>query len=1021
MLQEAIETLFPEHHFGWDRHGTFAKGFCPLHKNSHTPSFAIYVDAKGREKWHCFAEDIGGNLLDIVRRSGIPGTETTGGANLWLMKNGYLQETEQQKNERERNEALYKFYRWTNDLLVKSAEAKGIRAYLAKRHIEMETLPEAAIGYYPSLAAVRSWLVENDLMEVLESEVCVPEARSLYVAGSIIFFYKTSYSEISRLKIRNIAKENGKEKKTFFLGSKKTAKNDKLGYFSWWFNGIAPANAILVEGEFDVGSLASLVYREDTSKREPIYCFSGGGNMSNSISVLKDLGIQNIYVFPDNDEPGINYAAEIAETFPDTYTLFPKEYKQDSDPAEWAASNTYSKLEEAFSSRLPAFMWVGQKLAERYVNSTIEEQASIKSKIIDYGRKLSPTNRESFIKAFGSLAGVSLESVMQEIEETSQTTYRKSYKPETFGVWYNYGKKSAEWRLVSNIIVEHIQDVVLDDGSGEDNIERNITIRATSVNDSKLVRMKIEEFVDGKKFKAAVVRVLGSANVLVEPHTEDLWRNSMVALGVMANPTQQERKEESLVYLSTGWRDGKYYSTNAYVDESGFHELGSGDISVELPSNPGYFKCYKLDEPPSDMEAATKFIREDVLQVFPYEITLPYLAHIFWTVIAEFIPMAKPYALWVVGQTGSFKTSYTGVMTSFFGNFRQADFETWRSTPNAIEMNGFYLKDAPFVLDDYKAVDIKKDNVTRLIQNYADRHGRARMQSGSKLMQARTYAIRGNLIVTAEDVPPEGETSIPARTLELHVPTTGNPMKLTNAQIGSTILPGVMSKFIEYLCNKHLNQADYERLLSERRQQFQALHSRVKENLAANSLAWDIVSEFFGFQDLTPYYNQGIANILSQMNTATKSQQASTVFIESIQTLLASSMFYLEGINGYDSTPHMENARRIGWIDEKGCYINGQEALAEVNSLRLRSTGSPMNYTLRTIYDQLIAHGEIVPDNTGKPTKNKRINGWQVKIIEFKRGVIEKTYNEETADQIEPQTAVVRDSRVDSTGDSGNN
>lgn len=1010
-LINAIEDLFPNHNFKWERHGPCAKGLCPLHHNSHTPAFAIYVDAKGREKWHCFTEDIGGNLLDLVRLSGVPGTDTLGGATQWLLKKGYFQETEQQKADRERNEALCKFYKWTNSLLCTSENAKGVRAYLAGRRVSVDTLDRAAVGYYPSLKRVKEWLVENDLVEKLESEVCVPESEALRVMGSLIFFYKTSYSEISRLKIRNVTTEKDKEKNTFFLGTK-SKKNSKIGYFSWWFEGIAPSNAIIVEGEFDVAALATMVYKSDPEKREPIYCFSGGSNMAPSLDTLTDMGIENIYIFPDNDEPGINYAAGIAENFPDTYSIFPKNYQQGEDPAEWAGNHAYSDLEEAFANRIPAFMWVGQKLAERYINATIEEQASIKAKIIEYGRKLSATNRESFIKAFGSLAGVSLDSIMQEIEESSQTTFRKSLKPETFGIWYNAGRtKVPEWRQISNVIIEHIQDVVLDDFSGVENIQRNITLRVLSVNATKELRIPLSDFIDDKKFRQALTNCLGSAEVLIEPRMEAQLRNSMVVLGAQGNPTNKFAPgSESIVYLHTGWRDGRYYTTNGYIDGDGFHNLD--DISVELPDNPPYFKNYHLAEPPADMDIAKNFIRNEVLQVFPYEITLPYLAHIFWTVIAEFLPMAKPYCLWVVGQTGSFKTSYTGVMASFFGDFKTADFETWRSTVNAIEQNGYYLKDSPFILDDYKAVDIKKEDVTRCIQNYADRHGRGRMVRGKGSIQERTYYIRGNMIVTAEDVPPEGETSIPARTLELRVPTTGDPIRLTNSQIGVNMLPGVMSKFIQFLINKHLNSADYERLLSERRQQFKALHARTKENLAANSIAWDLVAEFFGFEDLTPMYHQGISNILERMNAATKSQQAGEVFVESISTLIASGMYFLEGINDYESTPHMEGAKRLGWIDEKGCYLIGQEALAEVNTLRMKSTGSPMNYTLRTVYDQLIAFRRIIPDAAGKPTKNKRINGYQIKIIEFRRGVIEKA-DETFRDKIEPKTAVVRDARAD--------
>jgi len=1018
MLIDAIETLFPDFNFNWDRRGPYAKGYCPLHKNTHTPAFAVYVDAKGRDKWHCFAENIGGNLLDLVRLSGIPGTESIPGANNWLLKKGYLQETAQQKIDRERNEALHRFYRWTNDLLCNSPQAAGVRAYIARRHINTDTLPLAALGYYPSLQEVRAWVVENNLSEILEQEVCVSEAKNLQVSGSLIFFYKNSYSEISRLKVRNVANEKGKEKKTFFLGSKIGSKTS-MGFFSWFMNCTMPDKAVLVEGEFDVGTLSSLVYEEDPNKREPIYCFSGGGNIATGITTVQNMGIKNLYIFPDNDAAGIKYAQDIAEAFPDTFNLFPEDYKADADPSEWATKHTYADLEKAFENRRPAFMWIGQKLAMRYSDATIEERASIRAEIVDYGRRLSPVNRELFIRAFGSLSGVTFESIMQEIEEASAELFRKSLKPDgNFGIWMLAQKgKNKEWKHISNVILEHVQDTLLDDGSGDDNIKRCVTVRLITINQNKVINIDIDEFIDDKKLRRVLTEKLGAAAVLIEPKQEANLRNSMAALSSIAKGG--EAGNVATVYYHTGWRDGRYYTPKGYIDEKGFHELE--DVQVQLPDSPSYYSNYFLTDGPSDLTQSKKFIREEVLQVFPYKITLPYLSHIFWTVLSDFVPIAKPYCLWVVGQTGSFKTSYTGIMNSFFGDFKDQNFDTWRSTPNSLEVNGYYVKDMPFVIDDYKPVDCKKPDVTRLIQNYADRHGRSRMHVSKNSSYDRVWWIRGNMIVTAEDVPPEGETSITARTLELRVPSNGSSEHLTNAQAGAATLPGVMAKYIEFLCNKHLNTVELERELNTFRAQFPAMHARVRENLAVNALSWKYASEFLELQDLDKYYKEGINLILANMNQATAAQQAGAIIVDTIRSLLYSGKHHLEGMGGYPDTPHAENSVRLGWIDEEGVYLIGNECIAEVNKMRMQITGSGINYTARTIYDQLAAMGYIIVDpKTGKNSTTKRINGFIVRVIKLKRGVVEEEQREEARDKIESQTAVIRDPRSNTGKESGN-
>ncbi len=46
--------------------------------------------------------------------------------------------------------------------------------------------------------------------------------------------------------------------------------------------------------------------------------------------------------------------------------------------------------------------------------------------------------------------------------------------------------------------------------------------------------------------------------------------------------------------------------------------------------------------------------------------------------------------------------------------------DTWTSTANSIQRLGWYLKDVPMVLDDYKAAHVKPSQVTFLLQNYGD-------------------------------------------------------------------------------------------------------------------------------------------------------------------------------------------------------------------------------------------------------------------------------------------------------------
>lgn len=1012
MLLEAFEAAFPSHDFKWNKSGSSAKGLCPFHQDRNHPSLSVYLDAKGHERWHCHAEGIGGTVFDMVRRSGIEGTETYAGANRWLVRKGYLQESEQQVSDRVRNTGMQKFYQWTNELLATSDAAAGVRAYLAKRHIDVRTIPHAMVGYYPTVDEVMKWLAENDLVELLGSEL-IPERRLESMAtGSIILFYRSSYEEFTRVKLRNVCREQvGGQKCTLFLG-KKLRATDSLGYFSWSKEGCISSDAIIVEGEFDAGALASLVYRTDTASVEPIYCFSGGNNISKGVDVLVAMGKQNIYIFPDNDGPGIDYSYKIAELHPQTFVIMPKDYKPGDDPAAWAADHSLEDLNAMYNARRPAFAWIGQRLARSAADATIEEQANIKAKLIEYAKRLPATDREMFLKNYGSIAGVSFEALQEEVEARSNTRYRRVLTPESnFGTLMNVAKKSkeVEWEPISNVILELEHDIVLDDGDGD--IERLVLVRASTFNKTERIEMSIDDYLNDTELTNHLNRVLGSKYVWIKPKFTSYLRESAQLLSVVKTG---EHARDEYVYTHTGWRDMAYYMPSGYIDVDGFHE--HTEARVELPSNPKYMSSYFLNPPPADLTDSFEIIKEHLLKAFQYEITLPFLCHTFWSVIANFVPDAKPNCLWVVGLTGSYKTSYSALMASFFGDFTSESLETWRSTKNAIEKNGYFLKDALLVVDDYKGIDVSMKDIVSCIQSYGDRHGRSRMKGDGT--NQKTWFIRANMVTTAEDVP-EGEASVLSRTLLLKIPKGGDLYRINEAHQNRHLFPGVMSKFIQFFLSKKPNVRDLNLLLAERRFKYPATHGRTSEALAANSIAWDYVREFFGLEDLDDRYEAGLQIILANMNLSTQQEQAGYVFKDTLCELIEEGSHYLAGTQEGLGTPHREGATKIGYMTPNSVYLLGGIALTEVNKRRFQTTGAPIKYTRQTIYEQLVAAGLVIPDSRGNPTKPVKINRQTVRALEFRRGVLE--HYDETSNTSKPTSGVVWSSegKVDGLEHSG--
>lgn len=671
-------------------------GFCPWHSDKRTRSLSVYKDARNKIRCKCFACGGGGGDIEVVMQANKGMGRDA--ANRWLTSHGYLTETELDAKERERNEYYTEFYKWSNALLIESKEAAGVRAYIASRHIRASMLAEAPIGFYPSTQEVEVWLAQHQVPERIAEELLPTSAIKHIAEGSIAFFYRSAYDQFSRIKLRNVVAEkknkDGKDKSVVYLGGVRA--KDRHGFFSASLEGLYTEHAIVVEGEFDALALLSMCREADPECIEPIYCFGSGGTMEKGMEILTNMGVENSYTFPDNDGPGIEYAFNIAENHPHSFIIIPEDYKEGDDPASWAGSHTFDDLQNAYRQRIPAFSWIGKRLAEEVKNGTLEEQSHAKERVITYAKKLSPTNREIFLKAYAPITGASFESLLEEVQSSANTSYRKVLVPEGFGIQMCTMRKNAPtWEPISNFIPEIERDTVIDDGGG--GVHREFSIRLIMVDKELTVSVKADEYNDDKKFATILLDRLGS-DIWVKPKHLMYVKEAASVL-----PKTGRAKAEELIYAHTGWRDGKFLMPNGYIDEEGFHDLDK--VRVELPKNPTMFTRYKTAPPPADMSLITKIIRDDILRVFPYHVTLPAMAHMFLAPLMHFIPDdIKPYCLWVQGRTGSFKTSYISLLNCLWGDFRGGDFETWRSTTNAIERNGYFLKDISYVIDDLKWV-----------------------------------------------------------------------------------------------------------------------------------------------------------------------------------------------------------------------------------------------------------------------------------------------------------------------------
>ena len=1002
-LRNLFGELFPTHNFRWRATSKGQIGFCPFHNDKNNASLSLYNGPNDTPRWKCFDEDIGGVSINAVMYA----QECSKAESInWLHEHGYLAETENDRKLFERDGYFRKFLAYTNGLLCTSESAAGLRVYVLNRGVNPDQLPLAPIGYYPGYDETIAWLHANNVPEDYWDYFVLPSSRknAYSPAGTLLFFYMIALDLYARIKFRNVLGETNPKDKRVNMPDPKGNKDKHLFFMPTLKPGDADS-AILVEGECDALAIQSLCAKDDPEVIEPIYCFGGGSAVSNGVELVSNLGVSVIYAFIDNDQVGIDYIKNLAATHPHVFIIFPDDYKPGEDPADWCRNHLYSDLERTYQNPIPAFQWYGRVIAEKYKDATPEDLSLAKTEVIEYAKRLTPSSREEFVTMFANITGISPEALLEETITDDDCVYKFSYDSKNLGMFLQQQKgKLKVWSRISNFILEHQKDLIYDDGTL--NIQENGNIVPSSL--IRLFEFKIqtphsalkfritpEEKEEEGKFATAIARTAGSAARFMPNISRKYVMDA--ALSVASKPPREE-----MIYAHTGWAGEKFIMPNCYVDEKGWHGLEDSGIQVDIDSGSSertaLYGRYKFvdpgDEPlPKDL---LNSLYDDVINFLPKDVTLPALAHVFLTPVISFLNEAPPYALWLKGTTGFGKTYFTALLQSFWGVANPKGFTKFSSTANAMERIGHPLKDVGYVIDDYKESLVPKWIVTQLIQNYGDSTGKSRMNKNLGIQ--KLWLIRGLLTITAEDYPPETEGSVTARTLVVNINEACDMERSVNAyrfaDQGSFSM--IMAKYIQWLCQQRIwEQGDIlSRYVTNASLEYRnGLHNRIGTSLGLNKLGWKLFTDFLGWNELTPAYEEAIAKVATNMSHRDEMTSAASVFASCIKDMLMGQKYYLDGYKGALPTPHSDHATPIGFRDGKHIYILPGVIQAEFTQYVKRKYGTSLQFSFTTVQDQLITKKLMIPEPSGKGHLRKAVSGsagMNCRYLKFVKELIEE-------------------------------
>jgi hypothetical protein len=231
--------------------------------------------------------------------------------------------------------------------------------------------------------------------------------------------------------------------------------------------------------------------------------------------------------------------------------------------------------------------------------------------------------------------------------------------------------------------------------------------------------------------------------------------------------SQAKGVAERTVYQHIGWiahpEHGPLYLTaGSVIGKDGAVE----GVDVELG---GRLREYALPEPPDGATLRQAVMASlELLRLAPASVAVPVLGAVYRAPLGQ-----MDAALWLTGETGRNKTAFLGLAQSHYGagwNRRYLP-DGWNSTANALERAAFVVKDAVFLIDDFKPAGNTSDtarayaNVARILQGVADGQGRGTLTADRR---ARQGLYPRGLVASSAETLPRGHSNR-ARTVVVEV------------------------------------------------------------------------------------------------------------------------------------------------------------------------------------------------------------------------------------------------------------
>ncbi len=423
---------------------------------------------------------------------------------------------------------------------------------------------------------------------------------------------------------------------------------------------------------------------------------------------------------------------------------------------------------------------------------------------------------------------------------------------------------------------------------------------------------------------------------------------------------------EETVYSHTGWieLDGK----PVFLHAGG--AVGTTEqFKVELAERLSGYR-FSDENHPDKWEVFKK-----LANLAPKRIMYPLIAFAALSPLNYFLSqegIEPAFLMFLYGKTGIGKSTLTALLLSLFGRFGYRTMpNSFKDTANALEAKGQALADVLTVIDDYHPTASRNDEkemsgmFQSLCRSYGDRTGRTRLDSDSTLR--KSYIVKGNALITGEDMPDIGESGLARLFLIELEPNDIDINLVSEVQALADRLSECMRDFISWIADnsRSLSNELKKHFYEYRNQAATTGHRRTAEQIAHLMVSVKTGAAFLSTQGVVSKEeaNKIISeawNILIELGEeqtkSIKNNDPCVIFLTTLKSLLDRQIIVFSTNRDFTLS-----GRNIGYHLDGHYYVKFDPCYKAVNQELFQTDGGRLPVDKRTLKRRLLEAGYIVP------------------------------------------------------------